>query len=135
MLFTALCCLLSSVLHCMSITWSSAKMPWYDVEHAIALTQSQCDVLAEKITSLHAHTFMVPALLVNIQFRDASKDNTYVAGQRKLSIGFKLTCAWVQGDQYKCMTTWQSNWRERGMMLSGLEGARSCGLCSSMADA
>jgi hypothetical protein len=69
----------------MSITWSSAKMPWYDVEHAIALTQSQCDVLAEKITSLHTRTFMVPALLVNIQFRDASKDNTYVAGKRKLS--------------------------------------------------
>src|SRR5438034_11599497 len=60
-------------------------MPWYDVEHAAALTQSQCDALAEKITALHTRTFMVPALLVNIQFRDASQDNTYVAGKRKLS--------------------------------------------------
>jgi phenylpyruvate tautomerase PptA (4-oxalocrotonate tautomerase family) len=60
-------------------------MPWYDVEHAITLTPTQCDTLAEKITYLHTRTFMVPALLVNVQFRDASKDNTYVAGKRKLS--------------------------------------------------
>ena len=60
-------------------------MPWYDVEHAIPLTSSQCDALAEKITHLHTHIFLVPALLVNVHFRDASKDNTYVAGKRKLS--------------------------------------------------
>ena len=60
-------------------------MPWYDVEHAIPLTSIQCDALAEKITYLHTRTFMVPALLVNIQFRDSSKDNTYVAGKRKVS--------------------------------------------------
>ena len=60
-------------------------MPWYDVEHAIGLSCTQCDTLAEKITNLHTRTFMVPGLLVNIQFRDASKDNTYVAGKRKLS--------------------------------------------------
>lgn len=60
-------------------------MPWYDVEHAITLTQSQCDALAQKITYLHTHTFMVPAMLVNVQFRDASQDNTYVADKRKLS--------------------------------------------------
>lgn len=60
-------------------------MPWYDVEHAVTLTPTQCDALAEKITYLHTRTFKVPALLVNVQFRDASQDNTYVAGKRKLS--------------------------------------------------
>ena len=60
-------------------------MPWYDVEHAVPLTSIQCDALAEKITCLHTRTFMVPALLVNVQFRDSSNDNTYIAGKRKLS--------------------------------------------------
>ena len=60
-------------------------MPWYDIEHAIPLSPAQCDALAEKITYLHTRIFTVPALLVNVQFRDSSKDNTYVAGKRKLS--------------------------------------------------
>lgn len=49
------------------------------------MSPAQCDALAEKITYLHTRIFTVPALLVNVQFRDSSKDNTYVAGKRKLS--------------------------------------------------
>src|SRR5438874_6775538 len=66
-----------------NISWPTVS--WYNIERAIALAPSQCDALAEKITYLHRETFMVPALLVNVRFRDSTKDNTYVAGKRKLS--------------------------------------------------
>ncbi|KAI0123685.1 hypothetical protein BJ170DRAFT_598888 [Xylariales sp. AK1849] len=60
-------------------------MPMYEVEHITALTDIQKDALALAITDIHSNKFTTPRLFVNVKFTDASKQDTYVAGKRRLS--------------------------------------------------
>jgi phenylpyruvate tautomerase PptA (4-oxalocrotonate tautomerase family) len=60
-------------------------MPFYTVQHAVPLTVSQQDELAEALTTLHSTRFTTPRLFVNVGFTDVSKATTYVAGRRKVS--------------------------------------------------
>ena len=45
------------------------------------LTREQCDKFARRITNYHAQTFTTPKLFVNINFRDAFDDWTYIGGK------------------------------------------------------
>jgi phenylpyruvate tautomerase PptA (4-oxalocrotonate tautomerase family) len=59
----------------------STNMPWYDVEHVFPLTDQQRDAIARRITDIHTQKFTTPKLFVHVQFRDASEDMTYIAGE------------------------------------------------------
>lgn len=56
-------------------------MPWYEIEHVVPLTREQCDEVAQRITDYHAQKFITPKLFVNVHFRAALDDRTYVAGR------------------------------------------------------
>ncbi len=56
-------------------------MPWYEIDHVTPLTREQCDRLAQRITDIHAHKFTTPKLFVNIHFRYADNDWTYIGGK------------------------------------------------------
>ena len=58
-------------------------MPVYHVEHAIPLTISQQDELAEAITKLHSERFSTPRLFVNVHFVDVADAVTYIGGKRR----------------------------------------------------
>lgn len=58
-------------------------MPLYDVNHAIPLSDSQQDELAETLTTLHTTKFGVLRLFVNVAFNDVSTANTYIGGKRR----------------------------------------------------
>ncbi|KAJ3528334.1 hypothetical protein NM208_g10246 [Fusarium decemcellulare] len=60
-------------------------MPLYDVAHAIPLTQSQKDALAEAITNIHSTKFKVPKMFINVIFTDSTNIATYVGGKQRRS--------------------------------------------------
>lgn len=61
-------------------------MPLYDVQHAVPLTLSQQDDLAEAITRIHSEKFTTPRMFVNVRFTPVSPDAAvYVGGVRKVA--------------------------------------------------
>lgn len=58
-------------------------MPFYEVYHAISLSDQQRDDLAEALTVLHISQFRVPRLFVNVSFSDVSTAYTYIGGKRR----------------------------------------------------
>ncbi|KAF2101168.1 hypothetical protein NA57DRAFT_64081 [Rhizodiscina lignyota] len=58
-------------------------MPMYDIEHIVPLTDAQQDKIAEAITKIHSEKFVTARLFVNVNFKDISTMNTYVAGKRR----------------------------------------------------
>ena len=56
-------------------------MPWYDMDHVTPMTREQCDHLAQRITNIHAQKFTTPKLFVNIHFRYADNDRTFIEGK------------------------------------------------------
>lgn len=57
-------------------------MPLYNVEHAIQMTVSQKDELAEAITRIHSEKFTTAKMFVNVVFTDVSEACTYIGGKR-----------------------------------------------------
>lgn len=57
------------------------KMPVYDIEHIVSLTDGQKDQLADAITKVHSEKFSTPRLFVNVNFKDISSIRTYVGGK------------------------------------------------------
>ncbi|KAF1821429.1 uncharacterized protein K489DRAFT_247860 [Dissoconium aciculare CBS 342.82] len=74
----------------------------YHINHAISLTSSQKDEMADELTKLHTSTFGVPRLFVQVRFRAvqtpsafspdprleddaADHDTVYIGGRRQLS--------------------------------------------------
>jgi phenylpyruvate tautomerase PptA (4-oxalocrotonate tautomerase family) len=58
-------------------------MPYYEINHAVILTESQKDDLAKAITKLHSERFMTPRLIVNVKYTDISNMTFYIAGKRR----------------------------------------------------
>lgn len=59
-------------------------MPFYEISHAIALSASQEDELAQAITSIHLSKFpLVPTFFVNVVFTDVSQRTSFVGGKRR----------------------------------------------------
>lgn len=59
-------------------------MPFYEIYHAIALSASQEDELAQAITSIHLSKFpLVPTFFVNVVFTDVSQRTNFVGGKRR----------------------------------------------------
>ncbi|KAF2163125.1 hypothetical protein M409DRAFT_26570 [Zasmidium cellare ATCC 36951] len=59
-------------------------MPRYEIDHAIPLSASQQDDLAQEITRLHLAAFrLVPKFFVNIIFTDLSHKTCYVSGRKR----------------------------------------------------
>lgn len=58
-------------------------MPYYEVNHAVLLTESQKDDLAKAITTLHTTRFSAPRLFVNVKFTDISSTPFYIGGKRR----------------------------------------------------
>ena len=57
-------------------------MPLYDVEHSHSLTEEQKHQLAEAITTIHSEKFEAPRFFVNVNIKDISSVQTYVAGKQ-----------------------------------------------------
>lgn len=64
-------------------------MPLYEIEHSLALSVYQKEILAKRITSIHSRLFTTPSLFVNIRFLDKSGSEhfNFVGGKR---VGFQL---------------------------------------------
>jgi phenylpyruvate tautomerase PptA (4-oxalocrotonate tautomerase family) len=84
-------------------------MPFYSVQHAVALTISQQDELAEELTKLHSTRFTTPRLFVNISFVDVSNATIYVAGRRKISNTIQ---AFVRAGPSRTQQDWDDHCRD-----------------------
>lgn len=58
-------------------------MPFYEIQHSHTLTPNQRSSLATKITNLHATTFTVPSIFVNVRFSPVSPDEDFFYGGRR----------------------------------------------------
>ncbi|KAK4496788.1 hypothetical protein PRZ48_012771 [Zasmidium cellare] len=59
-------------------------MPFYEISHAIALTSSQEDELAQAITKIHLSKFpLTPVFFVNVVFTDVSQRTSFIGGKRR----------------------------------------------------
>lgn len=58
-------------------------MPIYEIRHAIPLTTSQKDSLAQQITAIHSQKFTTPKLFVQVYYTDVSSTWSYVGGRRR----------------------------------------------------
>ena len=61
----------------------ASTMPSYEVLHAVPLSDTQQDQLAQAITEAHTSIFSLPRLFVNVAYIDISNRNTYVGGKRQ----------------------------------------------------
>jgi phenylpyruvate tautomerase PptA (4-oxalocrotonate tautomerase family) len=84
-------------------------MPFYSVQHAVALTISQQDELAEALTKLHSTRFTTPRLFVNVSFTDVSNATIYVAGRRKNSNTIQ---AFVRSGPSRTQQDWDDHCRD-----------------------
>ena len=60
-------------------------MPFYEVLHALPLSEAQQDKLAEAITHIHTRLFTVPAGFVHVAFTNTDARPMYMAGKRRRS--------------------------------------------------
>ncbi|KXJ96513.1 hypothetical protein Micbo1qcDRAFT_155068, partial [Microdochium bolleyi] len=58
-------------------------MPFYEVSHAVPLSDAQKDEIAQAITKIHTTRFTTPSLFVNVKFTDAANESYYVGGKRR----------------------------------------------------
>lgn len=58
-------------------------MPFYEVYHAISMSDQQREDLAEALTVLHTSKFRTPRLFVNVSLTDISRAHTCIGGKRR----------------------------------------------------
>jgi phenylpyruvate tautomerase PptA (4-oxalocrotonate tautomerase family) len=58
-------------------------MPYYEVNHACTLTESQKGDLASAITRTHSTKFSTPSMFVNVKFTDIKDTPFYIGGKHR----------------------------------------------------
>jgi len=61
----------------------TTTMPYYEVNHAVSLTEGQKSDLANAITQIHSTKFTTPRMFVNVKYTDISQTLLYIGGKRK----------------------------------------------------